>query len=170
MAASKPVEATTGGNGTGSGIPRWQLALVIGVPLIGVGAIYLWNRRRRGTRAGGKGTSERKTPEGRASPAFTDPSGGSHLDGAAGGDEMVRGGDGRNWLRAGKGRGDFLGRRAGGLSERASHVLGGAGRARRKFAELEEGGSGSKGPCSNASFGRGGTVLRGERGMGHMTF
>uniref|UniRef100_A0A8C5RKC5 Translocase of outer mitochondrial membrane 70 n=1 Tax=Laticauda laticaudata TaxID=8630 RepID=A0A8C5RKC5_LATLA len=88
MAASKPVEAATGGNGTGSGIPRWQLALVIGVPLIGVGAIYLWNRRRRGTRPGGKGTCERKTPEGRASPAFTDPSGGSHLDGSAGGDEM----------------------------------------------------------------------------------
>uniref|UniRef100_A0A8C6XJB0 Translocase of outer mitochondrial membrane 70 n=1 Tax=Naja naja TaxID=35670 RepID=A0A8C6XJB0_NAJNA len=88
MAASKPVDAATGGSGTGSGIPRWQLALVIGVPLIGVGAIYLWNRRRRGTRAGGKGTSERKTPEGRASPAFTDLSGGSRLDGSAGGDEM----------------------------------------------------------------------------------
>ncbi|XP_013922523.1 PREDICTED: mitochondrial import receptor subunit TOM70 [Thamnophis sirtalis] len=89
MAASKPVDAAAGGNGTGSGIPRWQLALAIGVPLIGVGAFYWWNRRRRGTRAGGKGTSERKTPEGRASPAFTDSSGGSHLDGpAGGGDEL----------------------------------------------------------------------------------
>lgn len=119
MAASKPVEAATGGTGTGSGIPRWQLALAVGLPLIGVGAIYLWNRRRRGTRAGGKGTSERKTPEGRASPAFTDPSGGSHLDGSAGGDELVRGAMGEIGPRAGRGRAGFGRKKSGRPPQRA---------------------------------------------------
>ncbi|NWY70977.1 TOM70 protein, partial [Erithacus rubecula] len=65
MAASKPVEAPGAGGGT-AGLSRWQLALVLGAPiLLGAGAIYLWGRRaaRRG-----KGANERKTPEGRASP------------------------------------------------------------------------------------------------------
>ncbi|NWZ32934.1 TOM70 protein, partial [Asarcornis scutulata] len=67
MAASKPVEAA-GGSGGGSGLSRWQLALVLGAPmLLGAGALYLWGRRA--ARRGGKGASERKTPEGRASPA-----------------------------------------------------------------------------------------------------
>lgn len=62
MAASKPVEPQTG-----SGLPRWQLALLVGTPIVlGVGAVYLWNRRRTKER---KGTGERKTPEGSASPA-----------------------------------------------------------------------------------------------------
>lgn len=61
MAASKPVEPQTG-----SGLPRWQLALLVGTPIVlGVGAVYLWNRRRTKER---KGTGERKTPEGSASP------------------------------------------------------------------------------------------------------
>uniref|UniRef100_A0A8C3GD70 Mitochondrial import receptor subunit TOM70 n=1 Tax=Cairina moschata TaxID=8855 RepID=A0A8C3GD70_CAIMO len=68
MAASKPVEAAGGGGGGGSGLSRWQLALVLGAPmLLGAGALYLWGRRA--ARRGGKGASERKTPEGRASPA-----------------------------------------------------------------------------------------------------
>nr|XP_038031535.1 mitochondrial import receptor subunit TOM70 [Anas platyrhynchos] len=68
MAASKPVEAAAGGGGGGSGLSRWQLALVLGAPmLLGAGALYLWGRRA--ARRGGKGASERKTPEGRASPA-----------------------------------------------------------------------------------------------------
>uniref|UniRef100_A0A8C5G7D6 Mitochondrial import receptor subunit TOM70 n=1 Tax=Gouania willdenowi TaxID=441366 RepID=A0A8C5G7D6_GOUWI len=59
MAASKPVEPQ-------SGLPRWQLALLVGTPIVlGVGAVYLWNRSRTKQR---KGTGERKTPEGSASP------------------------------------------------------------------------------------------------------
>ncbi|XP_003419010.1 mitochondrial import receptor subunit TOM70 [Loxodonta africana] len=94
MAASKPVEAAvaaaaapgsgsgvgggggTAGPGTG-GLPRWQLALAVGAPLLlGAGAMYLWSRQRRRRDTGGRGdasglkrNSERKTPEGRASPA-----------------------------------------------------------------------------------------------------
>lgn len=94
MAASKPVEAAvvaaavpssgsgvgggsaTTGPGTG-GLPRWQLALAVGAPLLlGAGAMYLWSRQRRRRETGGRGdagglkrNSERKTPEGRASPA-----------------------------------------------------------------------------------------------------
>ncbi|XP_022444352.1 mitochondrial import receptor subunit TOM70 isoform X2 [Delphinapterus leucas] len=94
MAASKPVEAAvvaaaipgsgsgvgggsaTAGPGTG-GLPRWQLALAVGAPLLlGAGAMYLWSRQRRRRETGGRGdasglkrNSERKTPEGRASPA-----------------------------------------------------------------------------------------------------
>uniref|UniRef100_A0A8C0TL93 Translocase of outer mitochondrial membrane 70 n=1 Tax=Canis lupus familiaris TaxID=9615 RepID=A0A8C0TL93_CANLF len=94
MAASKPVEAAvvaaaapssgsavggggaTAGAGAG-GLPRWQLALAVGAPLLlGAGAMYLWSRQRRRREAGGRGdagglkrNSERKTPEGRASPA-----------------------------------------------------------------------------------------------------
>lgn len=63
MAASKPVEPQSG-----SGLPRWQLALLVGTPIVlGVGAVYLWNRSR--TKDGqGKRNGERKTPEGSASP------------------------------------------------------------------------------------------------------
>lgn len=61
MAASKPVEPQAG-----TGLPRWQLALLVGTPIVlGVGAVYLWNRSRTKER---KGTGERKTPEGSASP------------------------------------------------------------------------------------------------------
>ncbi|MEQ2172287.1 hypothetical protein GOODEAATRI_019546, partial [Goodea atripinnis] len=61
MAASKPVEPQSG-----SGLPRWQLALLVGTPIVlGVGAVYLWNRSRTKQK---KGTGERKTPEGSASP------------------------------------------------------------------------------------------------------
>eukprot|EP00073_Rattus_norvegicus_P039260 XP_008766866.1 PREDICTED: mitochondrial import receptor subunit TOM70 isoform X2 [Rattus norvegicus] len=97
MAASKPVEAAmaaaaapASGNGVGSSggtaapgsgagtLPRWHVALAIGAPLLlGAGAMYLWSRRRRRREAGGRGdasglkrNSERKTPEGRASPAL----------------------------------------------------------------------------------------------------
>lgn len=60
MAASKPVEPQSG-----SGLPRWQLALLVGTPIVlGVGAVYLWNRRAKER----KRTGERKTPEGSASP------------------------------------------------------------------------------------------------------
>jgi len=102
MAASKPMEAVvvaaaapssgsgvggggaTAGPGTG-GLPRWQLALAVGAPLLlGAGAMYLWSRQRRRREAGGRGdagglkrNSERKTPEGRASPA----PGSGHPDG-----------------------------------------------------------------------------------------
>ncbi|XP_071368874.1 mitochondrial import receptor subunit TOM70 [Centroberyx affinis] len=63
MAASKPVEPQSG-----TGLPRWQLALLIGTPIVlGVGAVYLWNRSRTKERRG-KGNGERKTPEGSASP------------------------------------------------------------------------------------------------------
>lgn len=63
MAASKPVEPQSG-----SGLPRWQLALLVGTPIVlGVGAVYLWNRSRTKERRG-KGSGERKTPEGSASP------------------------------------------------------------------------------------------------------
>ncbi|XP_023577054.1 mitochondrial import receptor subunit TOM70 isoform X2 [Octodon degus] len=108
MAASKPVEAAvvaaaapgsgsgvgggggTAGPGTG-GLPRWQLALAVGAPLLlGAGAVYLWSRQRRRREAGGRGdagglkrNSERKTPEGRASPALGSghPEGsGAHLE------------------------------------------------------------------------------------------
>uniref|UniRef100_A0A8C2WC96 Translocase of outer mitochondrial membrane 70 homolog A (S. cerevisiae) n=1 Tax=Cyclopterus lumpus TaxID=8103 RepID=A0A8C2WC96_CYCLU len=62
MAASKPVEPQSG-----TGLPRWQLALLVGTPIVlGVGALYLWNRSR--TNKDGKRTGERKTPEGSASP------------------------------------------------------------------------------------------------------
>lgn len=61
MAASKPVEPQSG-----TGLPRWQLALLVGAPIVlGVGAVYLWNRSRTKEK---KGTGERKTPEGSASP------------------------------------------------------------------------------------------------------
>lgn len=61
MAASKPVEPQAG-----TGLPRWQLALLVGTPIVlGVGAVYLWNRSRTKE---GKGAGERKTPEGSASP------------------------------------------------------------------------------------------------------
>uniref|UniRef100_H3CZ92 Mitochondrial import receptor subunit TOM70 n=1 Tax=Tetraodon nigroviridis TaxID=99883 RepID=H3CZ92_TETNG len=61
MAASKPVEPQAG-----TGLPRWQLALLVGTPIVlGAGAFYLWNRSRTKE---GKGAGERKTPEGSASP------------------------------------------------------------------------------------------------------
>lgn len=111
MAASKPVEAAvvaaaapssgsgvggggaTAGPGTG-GLPRWQLALAVGAPLLlGAGAMYLWSRQRRRREAGGRGdagglkrNSERKTPEGRASPA----PGSGHPEGPDAHLEMVR--------------------------------------------------------------------------------
>lgn len=63
MAASKPVEPQSG-----TGLPRWQLALLVGAPIVlGVGAVYLWNRSRAKGRPG-KGSGERITPEGSASP------------------------------------------------------------------------------------------------------
>lgn len=63
MAASKPVEPQSG-----SGLPRWQLALLVGTPIVlGVGAVYLWNRSRSKEKQGKK-NGERKTPEGSASP------------------------------------------------------------------------------------------------------
>uniref|UniRef100_A0A8C2CIK4 Mitochondrial import receptor subunit TOM70 n=1 Tax=Cyprinus carpio TaxID=7962 RepID=A0A8C2CIK4_CYPCA len=63
MAASKPVEPECG-----TGLPRWQLALLVGTPIVlGVGAVYLWNRNR-GKEKQGKKNGERKTPEGSASP------------------------------------------------------------------------------------------------------
>lgn len=63
MAASKPVEPQSG-----SGLPRWQLALLVGTPIVlGVGAVYLWNRSRSKGKQGKK-NGERKTPEGSASP------------------------------------------------------------------------------------------------------
>lgn len=111
MAASKPVEAAVvaaaapgSGSGVGGGgatagpgaggLPRWQLALAVGAPLLlGAGAMYLWSRQRRrgetgnGGDAGGlKRNSERKTPEGRASPA----PGSGHPEGPGGHLEMVR--------------------------------------------------------------------------------
>lgn len=62
MAASKPVEADTG-----TGLPRWQVALLVGTPIVlGVGAVYLWNRSRTTKEKDGDG--ERKAPEGSASP------------------------------------------------------------------------------------------------------
>uniref|UniRef100_A0A8B9G3Z4 Translocase of outer mitochondrial membrane 70 n=1 Tax=Amazona collaria TaxID=241587 RepID=A0A8B9G3Z4_9PSIT len=77
MAASKPVEAAGGGS---AGLSRWQLALVLGAPiLLGAGALYLWGRRA--ARRGGKGASERKTPEGRASPGPCGGGGGVQPDG-----------------------------------------------------------------------------------------
>ena len=111
MAASKPVEAAvvaatvpgsgsgvsggsaTAGPGTG-GLPRWQLALAVGAPLLlGAGAMYLWSRQRRRRDTGGRGdasglkrNSERKTPEGRASPA----PGSGHPEGPGTHLEMVR--------------------------------------------------------------------------------
>uniref|UniRef100_A0A4X2L3Z3 Translocase of outer mitochondrial membrane 70 n=1 Tax=Vombatus ursinus TaxID=29139 RepID=A0A4X2L3Z3_VOMUR len=105
MAASKPLEAAvaavpSAGAGVGSGaagpssggLPRWQLALAVGAPLLlGAGAVYLWSRqrRRRDAGSGGRGdagggglkrNSERKTPEGRASPAPAG-AGSGHQDG-----------------------------------------------------------------------------------------
>ncbi|XP_057698319.1 mitochondrial import receptor subunit TOM70 [Corythoichthys intestinalis] len=63
MAASKPVEPQSG-----TGLPRWQLALLVGAPIVlGVGAVYLWNRSRGKGRLG-KSSGERITPEGSASP------------------------------------------------------------------------------------------------------
>ncbi|XP_040606573.1 mitochondrial import receptor subunit TOM70 [Mesocricetus auratus] len=111
MAASKPVEAAmaaapgsgngvgggggggTAGPGSGAGtLSRWHVALAIGAPLLlGAGALYLWSRRRRRREAGGRGdagglkrNSERKTPEGRASPAL----GSGHPDGSGDSLEM----------------------------------------------------------------------------------
>ena len=111
MAASKPVEAamvSAAGPGSGSGVgggsatsgpdtgslPRWQLALAVGAPLLlGAGALYLWSRQRRRRETGARGdsgglkrNSERKTPEGRASPA----PGSGHPDGPGTHLEMVR--------------------------------------------------------------------------------
>ncbi|KAM9478874.1 mitochondrial import receptor subunit TOM70-like isoform 1-T1 [Salvelinus alpinus] len=63
MAASKPVEPQSG-----SSLPRWQLALLIGTPIVlGVGAVYLWNRSKTKD-SPGKRNGERTTPEGSASP------------------------------------------------------------------------------------------------------
>ncbi|MGH0140966.1 UNVERIFIED_CONTAM: hypothetical protein FKN15_076539 [Acipenser sinensis] len=63
MAASKPVEPQSG-----TGLPRWQVALMVGAPiLIGAGAVYLWNYSRKKAKKG-KRNGERKTPEGGASP------------------------------------------------------------------------------------------------------
>ncbi|XP_076004736.1 mitochondrial import receptor subunit TOM70 [Genypterus blacodes] len=63
MAASKPVEPPSG-----AGLPRWQLALMVGAPIVlGVGAVYLWNRSKT-KESREKGNGERKTPEGSASP------------------------------------------------------------------------------------------------------
>ncbi|TRY96459.1 hypothetical protein DNTS_027532 [Danionella cerebrum] len=63
MAASKPVEPESG-----TGLPRWQLALLVGTPIVlGVGAVYLWNRSRAKEKQP-KRNGERKTPEGSASP------------------------------------------------------------------------------------------------------
>ncbi|XP_078088990.1 mitochondrial import receptor subunit TOM70 [Mustelus asterias] len=60
MAALKPVDSQSG---SGSGLPRWQLALAIGGPiLLGAGAVYLWHKRTVSKR------SERKAPEGSSSP------------------------------------------------------------------------------------------------------
>lgn len=65
MAASKPIEPEAG-----SGLPRWQLALLVGTPIVlGVGAAYLWNRSRSQASSSGKDkpserNEERKTPEG----------------------------------------------------------------------------------------------------------
>ncbi|XP_006637995.1 mitochondrial import receptor subunit TOM70 [Lepisosteus oculatus] len=74
MAASKPVEPQSG-----SGLPRWQLALLVGAPIVlGVGAVYLWNRTRRKVNQG-KRNGERTTPEGSASPVTGRP----EQDGAA---------------------------------------------------------------------------------------
>lgn len=120
MAASKPVEAAVvaatapgSGSGVGSGaapgtggLPRWQLALAVGAPLLlGAGAVYLWSRQRRRREAGGRGDasglkrhSERKTPEGRASPA----PGSGHPEGPGAPLEMVRSSPGpRRWTPAG---------------------------------------------------------------------
>lgn len=128
MAASKPVEAAvvaaaapssgsavggggaTAGAGAG-GLPRWQLALAVGAPLLlGAGAMYLWSRQRRRREAGGRGdagglkrNSERKTPEGRASPA----PGSGHPEGPGAHLEMVSGSRG---LRRGTSAGDLGGR------------------------------------------------------------
>ncbi|XP_036396574.1 mitochondrial import receptor subunit TOM70-like [Megalops cyprinoides] len=74
MAASKPVEPQVG-----SGLPRWQLALLLGAPVVlGVGAVYLWNRSRSKEKQG-KRNGARKTPEGSASPV----QGRAQVDGAA---------------------------------------------------------------------------------------
>ncbi|KAL1023424.1 hypothetical protein UPYG_G00040650 [Umbra pygmaea] len=63
MAASKPVEPQSG-----SGLPRWQLALLVGAPIVlGVGAVYLWNRSKTKDTSG-KRNGQRTTPEGSASP------------------------------------------------------------------------------------------------------
>lgn len=63
MAASKPIEPEAG-----SGLPRWQLALLVGTPIVlGVGAAYLWSRSRgrsRGKEQSSERNEERKTPEG----------------------------------------------------------------------------------------------------------
>ncbi|TNN36233.1 Mitochondrial import receptor subunit TOM70 [Liparis tanakae] len=67
MAASKPVEPPSA-----AGLPRWQLALLVGTPLaLGVGALYLWSRCRA-DKDPGKRPGERKTPEGSASPEGRD--------------------------------------------------------------------------------------------------
>uniref|UniRef100_A0A8C7DJA8 Translocase of outer mitochondrial membrane 70 n=1 Tax=Oncorhynchus kisutch TaxID=8019 RepID=A0A8C7DJA8_ONCKI len=63
MAASKPVESQSG-----SGFPRWQLALLVGTPIVlGVGAVYLWKRNKTKDTPG-KSNGERTTPEGSANP------------------------------------------------------------------------------------------------------
>lgn len=61
MAASKPANPLAG-----TGLSKWQLALLVGAPIaVGVGAVYLWKRSRTKK---SKGSDERKTPEGGASP------------------------------------------------------------------------------------------------------
>lgn len=68
MAASKPIEPQSG-----SGLSRWQLALIVGTPIVfGVGAVYLW-KRSRGKEKQAKRNGERKTPEGSASPVHGQP-------------------------------------------------------------------------------------------------
>ncbi|XP_052331740.1 mitochondrial import receptor subunit TOM70-like [Oncorhynchus keta] len=63
MAASKPVESQSG-----SVFPRWQLALLVGTPLVlGIGAVYLWKRNKTKDTPR-KSNAERTTPEGSANP------------------------------------------------------------------------------------------------------
>jgi len=74
MAASKPVVEP---QSVAAGLPRWQLALLVGTPIVlGVGAVYLWKRSRSNTGRKEKDAEEeadggeRKTPEGSAGPAL----------------------------------------------------------------------------------------------------
>lgn len=79
MAASKPIEPQSC-----SGLSRWQLALMIGTPIVvGVGAVYLW-RRNRGRDKQAKRNGQRKTPEGSASPVH-----GQHGTSSVGLESMV---------------------------------------------------------------------------------
>lgn len=101
MAASKPVPPQAG---SGAGLPRWQLALLVGTPLVlGAGALYLWSRSRAQAR---KAAGERKTPEGSASPQQGQdgpPRTGRDQDGLVGSGGAGRGGEdgrGATWGRA----------------------------------------------------------------------